>query len=403
MEIYDEIKKRYDMNPEFSRKQAADEIGCDIRTIYRNIEKIKKDYDIADNAVEGIAPVTPQQQEMDAKLSKMMGHRCKVIPVEIRRIIARIVYETEIALNRQPIINLEKSTSEKESANLIISDLHAGKETFDDHGFRVYGKDICAFRMALLKERVIKLLSKHLRPNTIDEFMIYIIGDIVDGSGIYPGQEQHQDLTWVTDQIVLALAGIWNLIAGIRKVLKVPVKIKAVPGNHGRQSKEAPLQNNFDYMVYQHLYMMAEYEDPKGVEVEYSVTAPYLNFIVKNHKVHIRHQAPPQTETAAAKAKFGGWQSIHDWDVFCYAHLHHPGNPTHQAHEVFMNGSPVGMDDLSESMAVYSRPSQWLFGIDPDKGVSFRYNVYLDQFGDGGEADELLNKYPKLRNMKGVN
>jgi hypothetical protein len=67
-----------------------------------------------------------------------------------------------------------------------------------------------------------------------------------------------------------------------------------------------------------------------------------------------------------------------------------------------MNGSPVGMDDLSENMAVLSRPSQTLFGIDPELGVSFKYNVYLDKFGDGGEADKLLEKYPTIRRMRGL-
>jgi len=62
-----------------------------------------------------------------------------------------------------------------------------------------------------------------------------------------------------------------------------------------------------------------------------------------------------------------------------------------------MNGSIVGIDDLAESLATYSRPSQTLFGVDAEVGVSFRYNVYLDQFGKGGGADRLLDRYPMLR------
>lgn len=383
MTLYDQVEREYHSSPNFNCEEFAIKHQCKLETVTRYLRAIRG--------------------KTDTKMARMMGVGVNKIPMLTKKTIAQLVYETEQALDRRPTINLEGSSSEKEAANLIISDIHSGKQTFDDHGFCLYNKDICAFRLALLKERVIKLLTKHIRPNTIDEFYLYLIGDIVDGSGVYIGQELNQDLGWVTDQIVLVLAGLWDLIRTVRDVLCVPVKVKAVPGNHGRQSKEAPVQNNFDYMVYQHLYMLAGYEDPGGVTVEYSVHTPYLNFKVKGLNIHIRHQAPPQAETAAAKAKFGGWQNIHDWDVFCYAHLHHPSNPSFNASEVFMNGSPVGMDDLSENMAVFSRPSQTLFGIDPQLGVSFKYNVYLDQFGDGGDADELLAKYPKIRQMRGIN
>ena len=61
-----------------------------------------------------------------------------------------------------------------------------------------------------------------------------------------------------------------------------------------------------------------------------------------------------------------------------------------------MNGSPIGIDDYSESLAKFSRPSQTLFGIDPYIGKSFSYDVYLDDYGLGDEAKLLLMKYPML-------
>ena len=66
---------------------------------------------------------------------------------------------------------------------------------------------------------------------------------------------------------------------------------------------------------------------------------------------------------------------------------------------VLMNGSPVGIDDLAESMGTFSRPSQKFFGISESiGGISFIYNIYLDKKYDKSvTADDLLRKYPNLK------
>lgn len=334
-------------------------------------------------------------EEIACRHAIMAGLKIKNLPKPFQKMVADLVMSVEDALERPMEIPLAKD-SEKETACLVLSDWHSGKQIFDDYGRALFNKDILAFRIACLRDKVVKLLTHNIRGGTIDEVCLFLVGDMADGSGIYPNQTMHQDLKIVSDQITVALAGIWDIARAIRKYLGVPVKIRGVKGNHGRQQKETPVENNFDLLLYQMLYMLAKYEDPE-VDVFYSTTTPYLNVDVKGWNVHLRHEAPPQTETPAARAKFGGWQSIHDWDIFVNGHLHHPGNGTYMGSDTIMNGSPVGMDDLSESMAKSSRPSQTLFGIDPDVGLSFKYNVYLDKFGKGGEADEMLKRYPTLK------
>ena len=370
-------------HPDVIPSEIAKRIGCSARTARRAVQTAR-DMEIllcSDDLVN------------EHMLDQMVGFKKSTIPMKYRRVLANIVKHTEMALSRVPSIQFKHKKNGKESANLLISDLHAGKQVYDDSGNCLYNKDILAFKLAVLKKRVVKLLTKHLRINTIDEFNILLLGDIVDGSGIYPNQELNQDLTWIVDQIALAVAGIWDLVLAILDI-GLTVNIQAVPGNHGRQGKETPLQNNYDYIVYQHLYMMSM--DNKKINANYSMGTPYLNVEIKGWKVHLRHIAPAQTETPAAMAKIGGWKGIHNWDVLCYAHLHHPGSGTYLTSDTIMNGSPIGIDDFSESLAKFSRPSQTLFGIDPEIGKSFHYNVYLDDYGMGDEARLLLMKYPML-------
>ncbi|MBI5846060.1 MAG: hypothetical protein HZB23_15490 [Deltaproteobacteria bacterium] len=186
-----------------------------------------------------------------------------------------------------------------------------------------------------------------------------------------------------------------DIIKGVR-ALGLPVHVRGCRGNHGRQNKYAPMENNYDFIVMQMLRMLSYYEDPTGTSVEYATTTPYLNFKIKGWNIHLRHEAPVQTETPAARAKFGGWKAIHDFDVMVYGHRHHPGNGTYLDCDTVMNGAPMGIDDLAESMGTYSRPSQVLFGMSPDQGFSFKYNVYLDRFGCGGELQYLIERYPAL-------
>jgi predicted phosphodiesterase len=342
------------------------------------------------------SPPDPRDEETAFRLAVMTGLKKQSLPPKYREMLGKLIMSVEKCLIELPQTSIRKTSLEKESVCLIVSDIHSGKQVYDDQGRCLYSKDICAFRLNLLKQRTLHLLNNHLRPERLDEFVFCLAGDIVDGSGIYPNQELHQDLTNFNHQIALVVAAVWDLILAIRKMGLI-VRVRGVRGNHGRQHKYAPATNNFDYLVYQLLYLMAYYEDPAGIDVKYSAATDYLNFTVKGHKIHMRHEAPTQPETPAARAKFGGWRALHDWRVFLYGHKHHPGSGTYLDGDTFMNGSLVGIDDLAESLATFSRPSQTLFGMDAEVGVSFRYNVYHDQFGKGGEADELLDCYPMLR------
>lgn len=339
-------------------------------------------------------PTTVSADDHD-RLAIMAGLKKTGLPPKFRLILANLVMETEHSLLKLPRYSLPEPTTDHESAVLLLSDLHSGKSVFDDQGKCLYNQDIMTFRMGLVKEQLCRIIDERVAMKRLDQFVLAMIGDIVDGAGVYPGQELNQDLTCYVPQICLVAACIWDLILEIRR-RGIPVWIKGVRGNHGRQYKYANAQNNFDYLVLQLLYMMAYTYDREGISVEYG-NSPYMNFEVKGYRCHIRHEAPVQTETPAARAKFNGWRAMHDFDLIFYGHMHHPGNGSVLDCDSFMNGSLVGTDDLSESMGVFSRPSQTLIGIDPQFGRTYAYNLYADRFSEKGEAAGLLKKYPMLK------
>ncbi len=309
----------------------------------------------------------------------LTGLRQKGVPKRFRIMVAELVSRLDDVLESLPKQKIDfPEASGKESACIVLSDLHAGKEVRDDRGSPVFNKDICLKRLATFSSEMIYRLTRSLQPENIDEVVLLLVGDLVDGSGIYDTQYLHQDLHAVQDQVALVVGAIWDLIKRLRG-RGWKVRVHGVRGNHGRQGPFAPAENNFDLLVYQMLKLMAFYEDPEGIFVEYSESA-YLNVEVKGQKIHLRHIAPPQAETPAAKAKFAGWQRIHGWDILVCGHLHHPGNSSYLDSEMIMNGSIVGIDDLSEGMATFSIPSQTLFGVNKS-GQTFRYVIRLDKTG----------------------
>ena len=330
--------------------------------------------------------------EETSKFANMVGLK-QSIPTPYKRILANYVMHVERALQRDTTVITPKRSG-KETAVLLLSDSHSGKLVLSEDGKIMYNKDIMVYRLALLKAKVISLLTKNVGLDNVDEFVLALLGDLVDGSGIYPMQEIGQDMNFFGDQVSVIVAAIWDIVLAIKE-FGIPVRIEGVRGNHGRQGKYLPPDNNFDYFAYQLLYMMAAAID--GVSVDYSTTTEFKNFEVKDYRMHIRHEAPPQAETPSGRAKFAGLRTIHNYDIIAYGHLHHPSSGVYFDSEIMMNGSPVGSDDLSERMAVGSRPSQTLFGVHPGVGVSFKYNVYLDEVAEGDFANEIMSRYPALK------
>ena len=346
--------------------------------------------------VKTVLPKPLAEDDYD-RLAIMAGLRGVGLPTPFRKILANLVMSTETALLKLPRYHFPDTPDSLETAVLLLSDLHSGRSLFDDQGRVIYNQDIMIARLELVKEYALSVIEGRCRLGKINEVYIALAGDIIDGSGIFPGQELTQDLTCYVPQLCLAVAGIWDIIREIRTRFNLVVRVKGVRGNHGRQYKFCVANNNFDNLVFHLLHMMAVTYDPHGVSVEYSAGPPYLNFAVKGINLHMRHEAPPQTETAAARAKFLGWKQIHDYLIMLFGHRHHPGGGTVLDADICMNGSLVSLDDLAESMGVCSRPSQKLIGIKPGVGLTYQYNLYADRFATGGEADQLLKKYPLLQ------
>ena len=267
-------------------------------------------------------------------------------------------------------------SSVSESIVLMLSDLHIGKSVVDEDGYSVYNIEIALERLKQIAEGIKRVISHARRSTTIDEIVVCLIGDILDGDNIYKTQAHHLD-DHIAGQLKAGTKALWDLITDLAAIDGIKkVRVATVRGNHGRASDSSHEDSNMDNLLYDNLQFAATLHGDDKI----SVTTKYSAFHVvevKGHRLLLRHEAPLTCDTSAARAKLGGWCDIHKCDAILSGHYHHTQISTFADRYIIRNGSTVGPDNLSERMAVTSKPEQIVFGISPKRLPTFIYPVTL--------------------------
>jgi DNA polymerase II small subunit len=139
-----------------------------------------------------------------------------IVPDEVIGVVGTgsqsIIFANNVLWPDVPLYKELKKSPDEEFA-LFLSDIHVGSNTFLGEEF----------------ERFLSWLNLEIGTDEHKEVVkkikyIFIIGDLVDGVGIYPGQEEELTITEITEQ--------YNEVARLLK--KIPSRIKLIicPGNH---------------------------------------------------------------------------------------------------------------------------------------------------------------------------
>ncbi|HLC65051.1 MAG TPA: DNA-directed DNA polymerase II small subunit [Candidatus Nanoarchaeia archaeon] len=134
-----------------------------------------------------------------------------------------IIFANEVLWPDIPLTK-ELKKSQKEGYALFLSDLHVGSKNFLE-------KDFLKFVKWLNQETG----NEHQKEIASKIGYIFIVGDLVDGCGIYPGQENDLELKNISDQY----QKVAELLAEIPKSIKLII----CPGNHDavRMSEPQPV------------------------------------------------------------------------------------------------------------------------------------------------------------------
>ena len=127
------------------------------------------------------------------------------------------------------------------TAILLLTDLHFGNRT------NQFNTQIASERIKGIPTKLAPFL-----PRDLEEIIVCLGGDIVEGEEIYATQQSNLDVTLIY-QIDAAVEAIWSMLINLQSTTGVKLRIVTSPGNHGRMSKTAHESTNWDNVVYSHI------------------------------------------------------------------------------------------------------------------------------------------------------
>lgn len=209
---------------------------------------------------------------------------------------------------------------------LCVSDWHIGKltDTFD---------------VSVARDRAQRLVD--LWPEFDGPVHMLVLGDMVEGESCYPAQRAHVEHHAV-DQVDIATELLSDHIEACRNAYD-SFSVVAVPGNHGRTSRQAHSDANWDIELYRRC----------GIRKTPQTYA--------SRGILATHRGPKPTNTPTMWKKHLSRAARYEVNTIVHGHYHSPQVLNHAKLAVIYNGSLCGPDDYSDRLALYDPACQVWF------------------------------------------
>lgn len=281
----------------------------------------------------------------------------------------------------KPVLTKKRATPE--TAVAVFADWQLGKVT------STYNSDVLARRIEQYTEKMIEIVNIQRAHHNVDNLHVWLLGDIVEGEEIFPGQSH------LLDAGLYRQVGIYGpeiLTKFITTALEnfEHIHITGVIGNHGavggRARKQHDPETNMDRLLYKIVQLIFKDEprvtfnipDGRGERSFYAVDTigSYSSLLIHGD------QMPSPTAFHAYYKKIMGWKDgaipENFEDVFM-GHYHQQVKVTIGSGLLRISGSPESNNTYAqEYFSSMSRPCQHLMFVHPDNGVTSEYSIWLD-------------------------
>lgn len=269
--------------------------------------------------------------------------------------------------------------SSAEVALVHATDWQLGKRTVD------YGVDVCRKRVEQFTQKIISLTEIQRAHHPVNNCVVFLGGDMVEGVNIFPGQVYEIDA-----YLYIQLFETANLIQSMLQTLAhnfANIKVVCEYGNHGRLGKkgEMPTGDNIDCIVYK--IVQDRMKDYANISWQMSddwyqiaVIGKYSALLIHGDEIN---SFGGQTPAAGILRKCNSWATgvIEPFRDVYMGHWHTPMTLTmSNSGRVFVTGSTESHSNYAKAfIGAVGQPSQRLHYIDPKKGrVTAEYTVWLD-------------------------
>ncbi len=261
-----------------------------------------------------------------------------------------------------------------EIAVALLSDTHIGRRS------KSYNVQIFQERLSRWEKAIKLIVDLHRKAYPIDQLYVLCLGDMVQGERVDRQMMLEELEIPVMEQVQVFADSLASALDSLHQDF-THLSCYGVPGNHGPVGRK-PLSStsNWDLMAYLLLqrqamtninfpdngqdYMIAEIPGAKmllkhGTDIPMVMTVPFYGIT-----------------TRALRWK----QSIPGWDTMCLGHFHTINELCFNRIPIFMNGTFVSGDEYPVSrLGLEADVRQWLFGVHPEHGVTWRYHIRLEE------------------------
>jgi hypothetical protein len=237
-------------------------------------------------------------------------------------------------------------------------------------------------------------LHRHMYP--INKLHIVNTGDNCQGENPFQGSTIGTAEMGSRDQVKKLAAPIWNDVIASFKQEFNEIQFDGFPGNHGHD-KLAPPTSSLDLLFYDILQAgIGKYEGVKINSHEEFADIVNINgfrfFCFHGDGIPCQQGVPFFAIDKKLKSwyiQFGGFE----YALGGHFHKRHTDEIASKF-EYFMCGSLVSDDDWAlQKLGISSNPSQWLMGVHPKHGVTWRYPLIVDdKFLPGVDRYERIQK-----------
>ena len=293
--------------------------------------------------------------------------------------------QVENKVERHPAINLppikllkykpEKTRGDEEIAILHTSDGHGGKIT------KSFNNDVYKSRMGKIFESAMTIVNLHRTMYPINQLHIFNTGDNIQGENPHQGSTIGEVSMGARDQVKKLVAPVWNNLLGSFAQEFESVEMDCIAGNHGHD-KLAPETSSYDLLLYDILESGIGQEKNIKINVydEWAIIVNLMGF--RNFLFHGDGMPAPQgVPFFALDKKLKSWYMQYGGFEYAFSgHFHkQSANEVSSKLEHFMCGSLVSDDTWAlKKLGISSNPSQSLYGLHPRRGITWRYNLTVD-------------------------
>lgn len=363
------------------------------RNAENNSRRRQYTQDVADAVAASVAPVYLEMEEEEqleflrkenARLARA-ADKYKAQTGEMVKAVYDAAHEafTSLPTPKVPKPTFDASDEDEETAVVVLGDWQLGKKT------PTYSSDICAKRIELLGDKVLRITNIQRADHPIKHLRVWLVGDIVEGEDIFPGQSH------LVDASLYGQVGVYGPRILREFVLKMlanfeTVTLVGVVGNHGTiggiSRRNYNDETNMDRLLYKIIEWMFEYEPrvkchiPEG----FGERNFYAVDTIGDYSTLLVHgdQFPAPTSLHSYYKKVMGWKDgaipEHFDDVFM-GHYHQKALMTLGSTQLRIVGSPESYNTFAqEVLANMGRPSQHLQFVHPENGITSEHTLWLD-------------------------